>query len=132
MKILNDYDLDTVERVMRRHLGKANMKTKYELIEECEAISRHYFDERYFRNIISYLIDVRECPILSTPTGGYFWYSPDHDDDRTDCYRRERGRGLSILKRTRKANRACLAEKARAINMRQQELWGKKELAGVM
>jgi len=112
-----------IAHVIQKYKGDVNKKPRYELIEECRASGATNLNDRAFRDISSDLVVNYKVPILTSPGGGYYWYDPEHDEDRTSCYKRERRRGIKILVRTRAANKNCLAAKAKWHNMKQQELF---------
>ena len=96
--------------IIKSYVGDANKRTQAELTDECIARGGVNITERQTRVILRELID-SGAPIISTPTGGYYWY--DTEAERTSCYKRLRHKGISILVRARNLNRNCLAEKAR-------------------
>ena len=97
-------------RIIKSYVGDANKRTQAEITDECIARGGVNISERMTRRILRELID-NGAPIISTPKGGYYWYSCEAE--RLECYKRLRHKGISILVRARRMNRNCLAEKAR-------------------
>ena len=112
-----------IAHVIQKYKGIENVKPRHELIEECRDSGATNLNDRAFRRYTSDLVVQYKLPILTTSLGGYCWYDPQYDEDRTSCYKRERRRGIKILVRTRAVNRNCLAAKAKWLNMKQQELF---------
>ena len=100
----------TILSIIKSCVGDANKRTQTELTEECIARGGVNISERQTRVILRELID-NGAPIVSTCAGGYYWY--DTEEERLNCYKELRHKGISILLRARRVNRNCLAEKAR-------------------
>lgn len=96
--------------IIKSYVGDANKRTQAEITDECIARGGTNITERQTRIILRELID-EGAPIISTPAGGYYWYS--REAERIECYERLRHKGISILIRARRMNRNCLAEKAK-------------------
>ena len=97
-------------RIIKSYVGDQNKRTQAQITDECIARGGVNISERETRRILRELID-DGAPIISTPRGGYHWYS--NEAERLECYRRLSHKGISILVRARNINRNCLAEKAR-------------------
>ena len=106
-------------RIIKSYRGDANKRTQAQITDECIARGGTNISERQTRIILRELID-EGFPILSTPAGGYYWY--ETEEERIECYKRLRHKGISILLRARNINRNCLAEKARRGEMEQLSL----------
>ena len=107
--------------IIKSYVGDANKRTQAEITDECLAMGGTNITDRQTRTILRELID-NGAPIISTPRGGYYWYG--NDEERVECYRRLRHKGISILLRARNMNRNCLAEKAKRREMEQLEMFG--------
>ena len=99
----------TILSIIKSYVGDSNKRTQQQITKYCNDRGGDITD-RQTRTILRELID-NGAPIISTPRGGYYWYG--NDDERVECYRRLRHKGISILLRARNMNRNCLAEKAR-------------------
>ena len=110
---------DTILNIIKEHIGDANKRTQAQITEECISRGGSNITERQTRVILRELID-SGYPILSTPSGGYYWY--ETEEERKSCYKRLRHKGISILLRARNINRNCLAEKAQRVKQEQMDL----------
>lgn len=110
-------------RIIKSCIGDANKLTQAQITDECISKGGVNICEREVRRILRELID-EGAPIISTPAGGYHWYS--NEAERLECYKRLRHKGISILLRARNINRNCLAEKARRGRQEQLSLLGVK------
>ena len=110
---------DTILNIIKEHIGDANKRTQAQITEECISRGGSNITERQTRIILRELID-NGYPILSTPSGGYYWY--ETEEERKSCYKRLRHKGISILLRARNINRNCLAEKAQRFKQEQMDL----------
>ena len=106
-------------RIIKSYVGDANKRTQAQLTDECIARGGTSISERMTRRILRELID-NGAPIISTPKGGYHWYSCEAE--RIECYKRLRHKGISILVRARRMNRNCKIEKARRVEIKQEQL----------
>ena len=111
---------ETILRIIKSYVGELNMRTQYQITDECIARGGINITERQTRIILRELID-EGAPIISTPKGGYYWY--EKESEREECYSRLRHKGISILVRARRMNRNCLVEKARRQEMEQLEMF---------
>ena len=109
----------TILSIIKSYIGDANKRTQAEITDECIARGGVNITERQTRIILRELID-NGYPILSTPSGGYYWY--ETEEERKSCYKRLRHKGISILLRARNINRNCLAEKAQRVKREQLSL----------
>ena len=109
----------TILSIIKSYPGDANKRTQAQITDECIARGGVNICERETRRILRELID-NGAPIISTPAGGYYWYSTEAE--RIECYKRLRHKGISILLRARNINRNCLAEKARRCEQEQLSL----------
>ena len=110
--------------IIKSYVGEPNMRTQYQITDECIARGGTSISERMTRRILRELID-NGAPIISTPKGGYYWYS--REAERLECYERLRHKGISILLRARRMNRNCKAERDRR---REREQLSLLELVG--
>ena len=110
---------NTILSIIKSYVGEPNMRTQAEITDECIARGDTSISERMTRRILRELID-NGAPIISTPKGGYHWYSCEAE--RIECYKRLRHKGISILVRARRMNRNCKIEKARRENIIQEQL----------
>ncbi|MCK4446820.1 MAG: hypothetical protein KAW56_07040 [Candidatus Marinimicrobia bacterium] len=108
-------------RIIKSYVGEPNMRTQAQITDECIARGGTSISERMTRRILRELID-NGAPIISTPKGGYYWYSCEAE--RIECYKRLRHKGISILVRARRMNRNCKAERDRRQEREQLSLLG--------
>ena len=106
--------------IIKSYVGDANKRTQAQITDECIARDGINISERMTRRILRELID-NGAPIISTPKGGYHWYSCEAE--RLECYERLRHKGISILLRARRMNRNCKAERDRRQEREQLEMF---------